>query len=69
MHLQSNDMVLLQQMGLSEEEQLKLALELSMQGESLALTGLCCRLPNSRERQQICLYSKTDDTLLHFMLS
>ena len=29
---QSSDVVLLQQMGLSEEEQLKLALELSIQG-------------------------------------
>lgn len=33
--VQSSDAVLLQQMGLSEEEQLKLALELSMQGNTI----------------------------------
>ena len=36
--VQSGDVLLLQQLGLSEEEQLKLALELSVQGIKI----LCC---------------------------
>ena len=53
---QSSDVVLLQQMGLSEEEQLKLALELSIQGmEVKGTTFLSAR--NSESPSLSLLYT------------